>query len=524
MQGGLARSGRRRWRGEHRPACWLASASLLCACQSGSSVTEPSSPEPAKEPSVAADDAVDGPSQAIDTPARDTQPEVLGGQSGTDAIDSTWICTYTIPFDPSLEWDGVLATELIEQALGVHAIEGRLDGVRMTGEVEIVATGVPSYSPEWPESTDPQRVCEFVEVPVDVRTTLVPVTTGAPLEMRSTSAYLFARPANAVWERAPAVNVGANYEDLGLSSPPASYVAFTRVGEDLILAGVSFSDHGGFLASPPATWHTPFPEVLETCKRAEPTEVAALANAADVDAVLSGRWALCDHEEPFSFAGVEIVDGESWRAILPGAPLRLASGFDREGRVRTIVSGDHVAAVLEPLALNHMLAGELLRMSASGNTLELGPAQLVRLTADVLPAPVPAFAPGERAGVAGCDSTETGLEPFRDQSEFLSSLTGSWVACSGFSGSMHFDGNGQLELRSTDGGPARILSYAPPDWQSGLSEDGTGQLMVGWDRATGEIFDQWLVVRSSRPAKLWLLSLQTVDGVYPEPITVSALP
>ncbi|HWO10561.1 MAG TPA: hypothetical protein VNN80_13810, partial [Polyangiaceae bacterium] len=110
----------------------------------------------------------------------------------------------------------------------------------------------------------------------------------------------------------------------------------------------------------------------------------------------------------------------------------------------------------------------------------------------VAPAEAPAFAEGERAGLPGCASTETGLGALgSDAQEARAALVGRWVGCAGFAGELEFDAEGKVTVlpsESYGGSAAQDTLVTAREAANGLAIGNNG----------------WLVVRSARPLKLWL--------------------
>ncbi len=418
--------------------------------------------------------------------ARPTPDEAqpTGGQSGTDSGDIEDPC---IPIAPMpLVSDAVQAGERVSwrmaKVLRRHVLTGSFLGEPVTLEIELEQSGAPRHQL--------YASCNVVEVPVRMSVKTVPVAGSDVLSVEGREAVLTLR-----WNWG---SVDVNFEEPAFSNserlraaliapyaPPGGPAEGVRIHGNVVLhfefnpdalvrddftdesASVYFSGYGASFEG--GNFSEPFTPALppaapphSECASAEATQAVIFESHEAALSQLVGAWALCNGGP---YPGVQIFPDATWQAILPGSELRLGSGFEREGVVgfKEHVEYDEGGSLpVQTRELEFELSpawswvtsggapaarGGVLDVSASGNSVASG--LLVRLAQTIEPAVAPLFGRATRSGAAGCTSTETELEaPATSEGELLERLRGRWVGCSGFSGELYFDAEGDLQISS----------------------------------------------------------------------------
>jgi hypothetical protein len=461
-------------------ALWLLAAGSWLGCSNeverGSSESAPVSPDlvSSTEGPGADGDGDVSPEVALPGPGN---AHPTGGQSGTDAGDGVSSCSRIVPMP--LASDAVQAGERVSwrmrNTLRRHILTGSLLGEPVTLEVELEQSGVPMHRVN--------DICNVVEVPVRMSVMTVPATGSDVLSverreglltLRQNHGYVEMRLQEADFsnpERLRAALLGQNArpaEDVYIYGYVVVYFEFAALARDELTPNSASLYYSGSLASFNGGFDEPFspapppsaPPAAE-CASAEATQAVVFESQEAALSQLVGVWALCNGGP---YPGVQIFPDGTWQAILPGSVPRLGSGFEREGVVtfkehleygeggaRLPVQRPQLEFELSPAWSwttsegSSAARGGVLDVSASGNTVASG--LLVRLATPIEPAVAPLFGRAERAGAAGCASTETEIEaPATSEGELLEKLRGRWVGCAGFSGELYFDGEGNLQI------------------------------------------------------------------------------
>lgn len=465
--------------------CLLAGSWLGCGneAQLESSESAPVSPALVSDTDApgAGDDGDVSPEIALPRPDN-AQP--TGGQSGTDSGDILDGCIGVVPVP--LASDAVQAGERVRwrmaNALRRHVLTGSFLGEQVTLEIELTQSGAPMHQLG--------GGCDVVEVPVRMSLKTVPVTGSDVLSVEGREGLLTLRWN---WGYAEMHLQESDFSSsdrlraalLGKNAPPAGpaedvYIFGNVVmhfefdpkalARDELTPSSTSLYYSGSIASLNGSFQEPYVSALPLaapplpeCASAEATQSVVFERHEAALSQLVGAWALCNGGP---YPGVQIFPEGTWQAILPGSEPRLGSGFEREG---VVGFKDHLAydeggvglpAQTQQLEFELSPAwswatsegspaarGGVLDVSASGNTVASG--LLVRLAPMIEPAVAPLFARGERAGAAGCSGTETEIEaPATSEGELRERLAGRWVGCSGFSGELYFDPEGNLRISS----------------------------------------------------------------------------
>jgi hypothetical protein len=445
------------------------------------------------------------------------EPEPSGGQSGTDAIDTSSPCGAPVPVSDQVMSNGVAVSALMADLEGTHHFDPRAfeeyGKIELTVDVEVLP-GATTYlrnsgldcltrtsSLDW--GADPleggQGPCESVTLPVS----LVLEVNDEPQVVFPNREIRMSRFGAELWPPSSLFPQSEPYAEspADLRDPNWLDLRFMLQGDHLVPAEAEYYQFGFRRRYQPA------PQWSADCARLEPITRDTFASRDAVTELVSGTWALCDaaysrgEPHPASFLGVHILPDGRWNAIVDEGGLRRGAGFDHEGRLELaddLVSGPAAPGYRYYLAsgtsfgvYSSVLAG-IVTASDSGNTLflqDLG-GRFVR-TAEPLAEPEePLFVAGERAGRAGCTSKEAGHERWAQTPDAVEQgLVGTWSTCSGRWSALRFDGAGHVEFLDGSAEPQLRLGYGI------VAQDGAAILRL----STGAT---WYVTRSQRPIKL----------------------
>lgn len=541
------------------PVFCLLAAISGAGCGEGTPAALPASPgAPAPLPGPEAPSRGDDDDSSLEigpeAPGSD-EPEPTGGQSGTDSDNLELVfCPDPVPLAADRLQAGVQMSWLIDNAMGrPYVFRGSFLDEPATMEVRMEQSGParevhgPGYNGFGVLVWD----CDSVDVPVRVSMSIVlaggdtltfegrddlltfqPSSGRVILQLRMTDFSNPARLVAALRERyippyGPSECFLSSECLFGMVDLQFTYDTAPVARHELVEGSAELEVDAireSFISD--ALWRrvsaSPADSLPVECAAAEPTQPVSFQNPEAASRLLVGAWALCNQGP---YPGVQVFPDGTWQAIMPGDERRLASGFGREGKVtlEEVFEYDSEGNLVRanPPQVQFQLSpewqwnapsdwwasqGAVLDASASGNT--LGSGLLVRIDPVAVPAAAPLFASGERAGAAGCASAETEIEPAAtSEQELRDRLAGRWVGCTGFSGELHFDPEGNLQI-------SRSESYGGGTEPVTLIERSDG----GYVLATAS--QSWVVRSSLRPLKLWLHS-----GEFgAEAVVLSAVP
>lgn len=279
--------------------------------------------------------------------------------------------------------------------------------------------------------------------------------------------------------------------------------------------GVWDSDELAIPPGPPLTF-TPSVQLAGDCVGAEPFQGEALeytpfSSATEALEGMTGTWTRCLDHEASEHVGLRVLPDGSWQELsLDSGELVARRGFGHEGYLHLVDTSEingrpglfYVGLLPSSSRYTGTHASERALVFRSEH--EFWPAAVYLPATLPVRAELPAHADGERAGVAGCESAESGIVSGFD--ELAAALTGEYVLCSGALGDgiarIRF-GASSLELMDIDGSLVSAPTYELSTLNSPLF-DLFVYAELGLRVASPERVQQLSVVASRHPRKLWI--------------------